>query len=515
MSRGSRIGIIAVLLAAIALNGVTRVVADNMRATNTKIPGSQTELSQMNSFALALLLGGLRGPLVMILWSSSETQKSEKDLEDFDTKVEWIRLLQPEFDTVHLFQIWNKAYNISVQMASLANKYTAILDALDYAQRVDDQRPSNINILTAIAQVYFDKLGGSTEKDYYRDRIRRESKPHEMKQKLRRDDPAWRRLELDPILDDKGNILPQYLQPVRPRPADLPADSDWQDGSALQYLKAFEPFPYGVSPLALAYNYHKRAQVLQTVDHQRHTQLSDMVVDSRPALDLKGWAVEEWERGRRSEIRALMGPGREIPKERGDLELIAADVPANAKDLLPEAMNEAIYSYNRAVELAKASDAEYARHIANYATNAFLYQSHRDDLKGMGLICAADRDFLKALDAQTPAERDKLFESAAQSYADANHQYQLILLQYYSTDNAAAKLFPKGITRTNVANLPRDQVAALLDQVLQYMHATGDGMQNQEDMGEYLRYLERSGRRLHTIASVLKEPATATTTAAH
>ena len=77
----------------------------------------------------------------MILWSSSETQKSEKNLEDFDTKVEWIRLLQPEFDTVHIFQIWNKAYNISVQMAAVQNKYTTILDALEYAQRVEDQRP--------------------------------------------------------------------------------------------------------------------------------------------------------------------------------------------------------------------------------------------------------------------------------------------------------------------------------------------------------------------------------------
>ena len=50
----------------------------------------------------------------MILWTSSESQKNEKDLEGFDTKVEWIRLLQPEFDTVHVFQVWNKAYNISV-----------------------------------------------------------------------------------------------------------------------------------------------------------------------------------------------------------------------------------------------------------------------------------------------------------------------------------------------------------------------------------------------------------------
>ena len=62
----------------------------------------------MNSYALALMLGGLRGPLVMMLWTSSETQKQDKNLEDFDTKVELIRLLQPEFDSVHIFQVWNK-----------------------------------------------------------------------------------------------------------------------------------------------------------------------------------------------------------------------------------------------------------------------------------------------------------------------------------------------------------------------------------------------------------------------
>ena len=63
----------------------------------------------------------LRGPLVMILWPSAEEQKTEKDLEDFDTKIELIRLLQAEFDTVHLFQIWSKAYNVSAQLASYSN----------------------------------------------------------------------------------------------------------------------------------------------------------------------------------------------------------------------------------------------------------------------------------------------------------------------------------------------------------------------------------------------------------
>ncbi|HTL31187.1 MAG TPA: hypothetical protein VL282_18285, partial [Tepidisphaeraceae bacterium] len=302
-----------------------------------------------------------------------------------------------------------------------------------------------------------------------------------------------------PILDADGRILPQYLKATRPRPADLPASSEWEDGSALQYLKQFEPYPYGVSPLALAYNYHKRAQVLQDVDHQRHTQLSDMVVDSRPALDLKGWGEEEWERARRSEIRALEGPSITIPTERVDLELITADVPVSSKDLLPEAMDEALYSYNRTVQLAAASDAEYARHIALFTTNAFLYQSHRDDIKGMALIAAADRDYLKAIREQSPAERKKLLEASAKSYIDAIYQDQLILLEYYTTDLAAQKYFPQGYTRTNIGNLPPQQYGPILEAVMTLMRETGEGAQNQEDMKDYLRYIERSARRLHQI----------------
>ncbi len=187
MSR-SRIPIAVTLIAALALSAVTRDWARVLRMrSETYVPMGQardSSLANMDSFALALLLGGLRGPLVMMLWTSSESQKSDKNLEDFDTKVEWIRLLQPEFDTVHIFQVWNKAYNISVQMVSLANKYSAILDAIDYAQSVEAQRPNDINMIYAIGGIYFDKLGLSTEKHYYMKRVRAESLPHPMRQKL-------------------------------------------------------------------------------------------------------------------------------------------------------------------------------------------------------------------------------------------------------------------------------------------------------------------------------------------
>jgi hypothetical protein len=218
-----RIAVVAVMVIALVAAGFTRHVAEAQRgAAGAGQVQTGATLSNMNSFALALLLGGLRGPLVMILWTSSEAQKSEKKLEDFDTKVEWIRMLQPEFDTVHIFQIWNKAYNISVQMASNANKYITILDAIEYAKSVDRERPNNINILYQIGSVYFDKLGGASEKQYYRKRVREETLPHHVDPRVNRGDPGWRPLKLDPMLDAKGMILPQYLAVSKPRPADLP-----------------------------------------------------------------------------------------------------------------------------------------------------------------------------------------------------------------------------------------------------------------------------------------------------
>src|SRR4051812_6887044 len=239
-----RVATVIVLIAALIGSGLTRNLADYVRgAPVVAASGSGRSLSGMNSYALALLLGGLRGPLVMFLWSSSESQKTENNLEDFDSKVEWIRLLQPEFDTVHIFQIWNKAYNISVKMTNMANKYATILDALDYAENVDREKPNDINIVYAIGGIYFDKFGNSAEKMYYRVRVRNESMPHATDDALRKNDPGVRRTQLDPILDKDMKILPDLLKPRLGEPLVDPNNRDnAYDGSELQFLPEFQPY---------------------------------------------------------------------------------------------------------------------------------------------------------------------------------------------------------------------------------------------------------------------------------
>jgi hypothetical protein len=499
-----RTPVIILLIVALLATGVTSQFAFNRRNAATHRPGQlassdtgASSLAGMNSYALALLLGGLRGPLVMMLWSSSEAQKNEKNLEDFDTKVEWIRLLQPEFDTVHIFQIWNKAYNISVQMASLANKYATILDALDYARKIDRQKPNDINIVEAIGQIYFDKLGNSAEKDYYTQRVRTETqwRPAE---RTHPGDIGWRRTRLDPILDQKGNLLPELTKPRIARPEGLPADSEWNNGAEYQYLEPYQPFPYGVSAFAIAYNFFKQAQVLQSVGKQHHIQLSSMVVDSRPALALESWARDEWTRAGEAELKAFDKP---LPSEPLDKQMATASLPLNATTTHLELIDAALYSYQLIPRLCHDSIAEFRRHLLSYSTNFWTYMSHIDELQAIADLTQADHDYLAALRA-TGKEREQLLQSAGHSYAAAVAGYRRIILKYYVDQPILDQILPNDITKETVDKIPAGQLQSLLYQVQRILQTRPPGINpHTEDVAEYHNYIDRGNLRLAQITA--------------
>ena len=501
--RAARLPLVVVMVAAILAAGVLRATAmayqENQRGGALAGGRTASALGSMNSFALALLLGGLRGPLAMVLWATSEAQKADRNLEDFDTKVEWIRLLQPEFDTVHMFQIWNKAYNISVQYTDLRNRFAAILDGIDYAAQVDKDRPENINIMNAIAQVYSNKLGTPhQEKNFYRRWVREQSfAPADWQQGNRRDQTAWQRRRLEPKVDQNGMILPHLLQPRtgRARPADLPPDAPWNTGAELQHLERYQPFPYGVSTFALGFNYAKRAQILMDVGKQSPLQVSDQVISTRPAIELKVWAEDEWERGRTFELQAL---GINAPPERLDMEMPAAAVPPDRKRVVDAAaIAPALYSYAMAERLGRDARAEYARHMANpkYFDRGSIYHSHADNVLAMEHMVKADLAYLKAasLAADDPA-REPLLAEAAKQYQEAIGAYQLIILKWYVEDATAAKTYGPEVDRTNIEKQPR----AVQDQVMQRLRqalATDQGSQHDEDVAEYETYIARATAR--------------------
>jgi hypothetical protein len=446
-------------------------------------------------------------------------------------------------------------------MANLANKYATILDALDYAQQVDAERPNNINILSAIAGIYGEKLGSSAEKNYYKSRVREETRAREPLVRVtfpgsRRNDfaeaaqaagatPAnlafvpdedtdaisvtvrksvadairgrftgagvtyadrpraarvagMRRTELDPMLDAQGRLLDEL---VTPRPARRAGSND---GSELQYLKPFEPFPHGISAHALDYNYRKRAQVLLREANQHHAQLSDLVVDSRPALSLRNWSDDEWERGRRAEANAFDLPlpvaGERAamePEQRLEMEQTSARLDPAAAVANPAALDEAIFSYERAADAADESLREYEQHLAKHRTNFDTYRSHTEELTAQQALVQGDAAYLKLVRGGAGADRAALAKSAAEHYRDAIRRYQGVLLARYIEEPQVKRYFPPGVTRDTVQQLPPEQIARIADAVWDEVQQVGaQASMHFDEWQQMYAYVRRAEARL-------------------
>jgi hypothetical protein len=497
--------VIAIILG-LLLSGLTQNWASGWKKNHAgEQPVAGGALGGMDSYALALMLGGLRGPLVMVLWSKVENQKIDRDLNDLDTMIEWIRLLQPEFDTVHIFQIWNKAYNISALMASSASKYQTILDAIDYARRVDHDRPGDINILDSLARVFAEKLGGKnvTERVFYRKQFREDSMTDANRKNAYPEDVGYTRMGFKfqgpsntSLLDDKNNMLPEFVAAKRERPAGLRPDSEWNDGSDLQYIARYQPFPYGVPPTALGYNYAKRAQVALTVGGQHPLQTSDTVVDTRPGLLLKQWSQEESDRGITEEARAFGLPNNADPSV---LEAATASLAADARVVDQHALESAIYSYALAGKICDDALDEYHRHLARpqYVNPYQTYTSHLEELRTLKVLSSADRAFLAAM--VPGADRGKLLSEAAAHYRTARADYELLVLKHAMEFSVADPLYLS--KHIDLDGLNSDDLHMLYLQSIAAVQKVPKLQQLNQDMrDEYVPYADRCEARLRTLA---------------
>ena len=507
--RKGRLPVVVALILSLIGCGFVEQWAVDWKKSNSGEPAQLAErgaLSGMDSYALALMLGGLRGPLVMILWSKVENQKMDKDLEDMDTMIEWIRLLQPEFDTVHIFQIWNKAYNISVMMASPATKYTTILDAVDYARRVERSRPGDLNIADSLARVFSEKLSAKnvTERSFYLRQFREDSLTPDNRTIAYPEDARYHRLGIrfvnennGPLLDERNNIDPTLLQQVFPRPGDLPPGTEWNDGSELQYLAKYQPFPYGISPIAMGWNYAKQAQVAMVVGGQRPLQIGDTVVDSRPGLVLKQWAENEADRGITYETQAF---GKPHDAEPHDLEAATGGIGPDGKITDSHALDAALYSYELSTRLCADAMHEYARHLANsqYVNPYQNYASHIDELKGAQAESTGDRAFLASF--QPGADRAALLAEAARAYRQVQTQYERMILKYAIEDGISEPMYRS--KKVDLDKLDEKGVDQLYRQALEAVSKVPPRNRQFDDQrSDYGGYVLRAEARLRQLAA--------------
>jgi hypothetical protein len=510
MNRGRK-SLVILLIISIAAVGAMRLIASTQRE-KLEVQRRATRMAGMDTFALGLILGGLRGPLVMFLWTSIESQKIERNLENIDTKIELVRMLQPQFMSVHIFQMWNKAYNLSVQVASLANKYSIILSAIDYGKNVDREQRDNLNILAQLGETYFQKLGSSTEKAYYIERIRQDTLPRQT-QKIARRDAAWQRTQHDVLLDEKGFLLPDLVQPRADRPKPRPGSTMEYDGSEMEYLRQFNTpdeggFPYGVSPLALGYNYYKRAAAVQNISGQKPLYTGEGVIDSRPGIVLRTWAEEEMERARRQEVICY---GKAIPEDRWAMEPMTARLASNAKmpatdEKIRKAVAEALFEYRRTAKVAQIAAEDFEKHAGNaaFAENATSYLYHIDTAKALSAMAIADGAYFNAMAAANG------LSSNPASQADLTTLYQKALtLLYFSVlrhdveDEVAAVVYsramnlpPGQVTKASIVQVDPKFYGAIYEATVAEYRRANRSKVLADSTEEYSPYLERARQRL-------------------
>jgi hypothetical protein len=317
--------------------------------------------------------------------------------------------------------------------------------------------------------------------------------------------PGWRRMQLDPLVDSSFNVLKEYTNPKpgMQRPANLPAKDEWDDGSALQYLQQYAPYPDGVSTFAIAYNYYKRAEVLQNVEQQRHDQWSDLVIDSRPALTLKNWGEEELEQGHRREVQAFDLTNPDDPDELG---MASTDIALSQKPKIPQDVQLAIADFDHARRVLTDCLVEYDRHILHFPDRELQYQSYMQEVRAEIQLADADYEYLYAM--VCPADqRDNLLAKAMTEYRECRHQSYINLLRYYIDPRLVAQVLPAGFStdRTGehklVEDLNLEQASIALSKADQMLNTTKQRHPVDADRIEFDRFIHRATVREKAIGA--------------
>jgi hypothetical protein len=268
----------------------------------------------------------------------------------------------------------------------------------------------------------------------------------------------------------------------------------------LQYLAKYQPFPYGIPPEALAYNFAKRAQVAQSVDGQKPLQVSPMVIDSSPNLQLESWVQQEISQARASEGSAFGIEAPENPTAGNDSDLAAISFSATPRD--PRLLHLAIAGYDRAARLATDMNQELARHLQNpaYAQRFQLYASRIADAGGYFAMSGADRDYLK-LRLATGDEARALRASAIAGYERALVIGERTVLTYYTEDDLTAAAFPRNATRESVSGFSDQMVMQIFGRVMA-LASRERFPQYDDERITYLRQINRASARLKLLQAM-------------
>ncbi|QDU22074.1 hypothetical protein [Urbifossiella limnaea] len=106
-----------------------------------------------------LLLTGSRGFAMTALWYNAIDQQKRNDFHKFEQSVKAVTTLQPHFITPWIFQSWNIAYNVSVEMQSMGDMYFYIARGIELLSEGERRNKKSPDMRYQIGFYYQNKFG--------------------------------------------------------------------------------------------------------------------------------------------------------------------------------------------------------------------------------------------------------------------------------------------------------------------------------------------------------------------
>lgn len=120
------------------------------------------------SAAMNLVLLGLRGPAVTILWVQADHQKETKQWAQMRATTESITKLQPHFLNVWRFQGWNLAFNVSSQWDDVADRYFWVKEGAKFTMRGSKRNTRYPELYWEVGRIVGSKVGRADEWQHFR-----------------------------------------------------------------------------------------------------------------------------------------------------------------------------------------------------------------------------------------------------------------------------------------------------------------------------------------------------------
>ena len=122
----------------------------------------QNEVDLAGSTAQVAMLG-VRGFVVAYLWQNAIDQQKRNDFHELEVSVRAVTSLQPHFITPWIFQSWNIAYNVSVELKHPGDMYFYIARGIELLAEGERRNKKSPDMRFQIGFYYQNKFGVSDD----------------------------------------------------------------------------------------------------------------------------------------------------------------------------------------------------------------------------------------------------------------------------------------------------------------------------------------------------------------